>query len=267
MSPGSFYHPASNQRHPVGHVWNVAPGAPVQMHSPVGSPGSPGYYAVHPHHPPSTSEGHGGSPHSNVGLGMSDYFSVPPPPLVAEGYFPPVSILRNSGLSNEITQGGSTFDLNGSDTVRSSDSSAPTTDVSSSEPGGQGSGGGTSSETSWEEFQSEENMAMKQTIQGFSCFALGNTPGAGSDDAGRTPDAYAPHRTHSDGAETGKPLMLGLHRGDMALWGSRHPTDDKSWERPKDRETPGSSERRASWTPDATRMDFRRGLVEQRADG
>ena len=262
MSPGSFYHPASNQRHPIGHVWNVAPGAPVQMHSPVGSPGSPGYYAVHPHHPPSTSEGHGGSPHANVGLGMSDYFSVPPAPRVSEGYFPPVSTLRNSGLSNEIIQNRTTSCLCGSDAAPSNDSSAPTTDVSS-EPSGRGSGEGNSSETSWEETLAEENVAVAKTTECLGNVSLGYSPETQPDGAGDTPI----QRTNSDGVETIKPLRLALPSGDMAPWGSRRSINGKPGERGKDGESSGTtSERRASWTPEGTRVDFRRGLIERRAD-
>lgn len=78
MSPGSFYHPPANQRY---HVWNVAPGAPLHIPSPMASPYQQAYAD------------------SN---GM-DYFSVPPPPArVAEGYFPPVPV--PSRLSKEVVQ-------------------------------------------------------------------------------------------------------------------------------------------------------------------
>lgn len=223
MSPGSFYHPASNQRHPMGHVWNVAPGAPVQMHSPMGSPGSPSYYAVHAqqHHPSGTAAaaaaegygggGGGGSPHASVGLGMGlgvcDYFSVPTAPMMAEGYFPPVAGLRSSGLANEIVQDGSGEGGVAFSEVREKEQRNGDGDeskgrtmtgtvmdggafVSSGSGGrengvGSGSGGSKSCETSWEEVRYEDDVVMTRALQGVECLSLAPPPVKRGDAGGR----------------------------------------------------------------------------------
>ena len=227
MSPGAFYHPSPN----MGHVWNVAPGAPLQMHhSPVGSPGSPGFYAaVHVPGEGGPGQGDGAQTQTQtqtgVGLGMGDYFSAPSWP--SEGYFPPVSALRSSGLANEITrEGEGESSAEGEGGRRGSDRSVPatTSDDSSASSSDLGLGrarssAGTSLDGGDAETETEAGM------RGFASLGLDE-------------------RELRVGGRGGADAMTQLPNGEMREW-----------------EVAAPSERRASWTPELTRAEFRRGLA------
>lgn len=221
---------------------------------------------------------YGGSPQAGVGMGMTDYFSVPPPApslpsRVSEGYFPPVSVLRSSGLSNEIMKEGSQLE-------RVWVSSGEGSGVVVGSDGKEGCEMRRGKNGVWECGEERKEAAAAAGVevqQRMACMTLGDVSVGGHVSAAPKVDAPVPHRTRSDGEEGGEGVFepkdgTGMVDGDAAPWDVHHHAMNGrhgEWMGPG----PGASsslglgERRASWTPEASRGEFRRGLgMERRVD-
>ena len=249
-------------------MWNVAPGAPIHVPSPMGSPN---IYPGYPSHGHEMQHGQHGQ-----GQGGVDYFSVPPPPpsRVAEGYFPPVAnLVRSSGLVNEIKQDSESPESRdeGQGGARStSDGSVATSVITASAS----------------EISSLSDLGSGVHAQGHHAadlkepFKLGGVDDAMarlilSDEIRPKPlmneisPTHPPsHRTQSESTRlhsahptvlpepvsTSEPNLLTKTGMLPTLFVPRAPQTDVIVG-----VTP--SERRASWTPELTRKDFRKGLI------
>lgn len=220
--------------------------------------------------------------------GGMDYFSVPPPPpsRVTEGYFPPVaSLQRSSGLANEIKQDsespGSRDEMQGGAERSTSDESVTTCGVTASASdistlSDLGSGFIAQQDMDSAKLRKVEDTMARLILSD----EIRTKPLMGE----ISPAHPEPQRTQSDtlpvieagilprpsvlrdAVSTSEVLGAGIPANMMPKmpWGPFHAEQGMEYGH---HETLGVQERRASWTPELTRKDFRKGIIGGTREG
>lgn len=203
----------------------------------------------------------------------ADYFSVPPP-MAADGYFPPVYSSAEAANSNDLEPGSNTDSATNSkpaDQPSSSDDSIPTrSGHSMSEDGGSRRLSGDSSDaSSWH--NSPDNLhSMAEELGRISIGVrdLNKPPVGDSEVKQRTEQGSippgGPQRTHSDETKLPTTSSLGIASRSEASNDSNPDSGTGGVTSSLSVHTPG--ERRASWTPGATKTVFRRELMNSTPD-
>ncbi|GJJ14998.1 hypothetical protein Clacol_009269 [Clathrus columnatus] len=258
MSPGSYYHPD-----PRYHTlpWNPAPGAPIYQH-----PLHPHMYPIHGHSPLHSPSASTFFPTQPVVAGPTapptDYFSGP----LAEGYFPPVPPQDSADVDDsKLADSGSRSNSDSTTQTISVDqhSLGDESDPALSARGGESrmmskSSPGTSPDTL--HFIAEElgriSIGSRPANNSTSMDDSITKSGAGVERDPSPPQG--PQRTHSDESKLPTTSSLGNSTG-----------NERKMDPPNSDQEVGvctfpshvTVERRASWTPEATKVHFRRELM------